>query len=106
MMGQTIKEKDYTKYLGILTLSWSHHIKYVNLKISKGIAILYKLRHYVSKNTLKMLYHAFIQPHIDYGLIVWGSATKINLKTIQDKMKKARKKVIIQLNLCSKNIKF
>ena len=92
MMGQTIKEKDYTKYLGILTLSWSHHIKYVNLKISKGIAILYKLRHYVSKNTLKMLYHAFIQPHLDYGLIVWGSATKINLKTIQDKMKKARKK--------------
>ena len=92
MMGQTIKEKDYTKYLGILidkTLSWPPHIKHVNLKISKGIAILYKLRHHVSKNTLKMLYHAFIQPHIDYGLIVWGSATKSNLKIIQDKMKKA-----------------
>ena len=90
-MGQTIKEKDYTKYLGILidkTLSWSPHIKHINLRISKGTAILYKLRHHVSKNTLKMLYHAFIQPHIDYGLIVWGSATKSNLKIFQDKMKK------------------
>ena len=91
-MGQTIKEKDYTWYLGILidkTLSWSDHIKYENLKISKGIAILYKMRHYVFKNTLKMLYRAFIKLHIDYGLIVWRSATKSNLKLIQNKMKKA-----------------
>ena len=91
MVGQTIKEKDYTKYLGILidkTLSWSPHKKYANLKISKGIAILYKLRHHVSKNSLKMLYHVFIQPCIDYGLM-WGSATKSNLNIIQDKMKKA-----------------
>ena len=47
-MGQTIKEKDYTRYVGILIdkiLSWSNHIKYVNIKISKGIAILYKMRH-------------------------------------------------------------
>ena len=114
MMGQSIKEKDYTKYLGILidkTLSWSLHMKHVNLKISKGIAILFKLRHYVSKNTLKKLYHAFIQPHIDYGLIVWRSGTKSNLKIIQDKIKKAirvisSKKLMIQQNLCSKNIKF
>ena len=92
MMGQTIKEKDYTKYLRILidkNRSWSPHIKHVNLNIFNGVAILYKLRHYVSKNTLKMLYHAFIQPHIDYGLIVWESATKSNLKIIQEKMKKA-----------------
>lgn len=36
-----------------------------------------------------MLYKAFIQPHIDYGLMVWESATKSNLKIFQDKMKKA-----------------
>ena len=56
--------------------------------ISEGISILYKLGQYVSKNTIKMLYHAYIQPHIDYSLIVWGSATKSKLKIIQDKMKK------------------
>ena len=56
MMGQIIKGKDCIKYLGILTdkaLSSSHHVKYVNLKLSKGIAILYKIGHYVSKKHLK-----------------------------------------------------
>ena len=63
-MGKVIKEKYYTSDLGILydkTLSFSHHIKHVNLKISKGIAILYKLRHYVSKNTLKIVISCIYQ---------------------------------------------
>ena len=37
MIGQIIKEKDYNKYLEILinkTLSWSHQMKHVNLKVS------------------------------------------------------------------------
>ena len=37
MIEQMIKEEDYTKYLEILTnktLSWSHQMKHVNLKIS------------------------------------------------------------------------
>ena len=35
--GEQIQEKEYTKYLGILIdnkLSWNHHIKHANLKIS------------------------------------------------------------------------
>ena len=50
IMGEEIKEKEYTKYLGILIdnkLSWKQHINHVNLKVSKGLAILYKLRNYV-----------------------------------------------------------
>ena len=62
----------------------------------KGIDNLYKLRNYVSRNTLKMVYHAFIPPHIDYGLIVSGSATKSNLKIIQDKMKKTIRTIFFQ----------
>ena len=68
MVGEEIKEKEYTKYLGILIdnkLSWKQHINHVNLKVSKGLAILYKLRNYVSEQILKMLYFSFIQPHID-----------------------------------------
>ena len=44
-MGEEIKEKEYTKYLGILIdhkLSWKRHINHVNLKVSEGLAILYK----------------------------------------------------------------
>ena len=46
IMGEGIKEKEFTKYLGVLidkTLSWTYHINHVNLKISRGKAILTKL---------------------------------------------------------------
>ena len=52
IMGEEIKEKEYTKYLGILIdnkLSWKQHINHVNLKVPKGLAILYKLRNYLSE---------------------------------------------------------
>ena len=63
-------------------LSWDYHIKHANDKISKGIGILTKLRRYLSKNVRRTLFYAFVQPHIDYGLLIWGSATPTNLKPI------------------------
>ena len=66
IMGEEIKEKEHTKYLGILIdnkVSWKQQINHVNLKVSKGLAILYKLRNYVSERILRMLYFSFIQPH-------------------------------------------
>ena len=94
-----IQEKDYTKYLGILIdnkLSWNCHIKHVNLKISKGIGILTKLRRYLSKGVLRTLFYAFVQPHIDYGLLVWGSATPSNLKPIKKNLQKAVRKILFK----------
>ena len=95
--GEQIQEKDYTKYLGILIdnkLSWNCHIKHVNLKISKGIGILTKLRRYLSKSVVRTLFYAFVQPHIDYGLLIWGSATPSNLKPIKKKLEKAVRKIL------------
>ena len=56
MMGEQLKEKEFTKCLGILIdnkLTWSHHFK---LKISKGIATLTKIRRFASRVTLKKLF--------------------------------------------------
>ena len=92
IMGEEIKEKEYTKYLGILIdnkLSWKQHINHVNLKVPKGLTILYKLRNYVSEQILRMLYFSIIQPHIDYGLLIWGNATTTNIKPIKKKIEKA-----------------
>ena len=97
--GEQIEEKEYTKYLGILidnNLSWNYHIKHANLKISKGIGILTKLRRYLSKNVLRALFYAFVQPHIDYGLLVWGSATPTNLKPIKKNLQKAVRKILFK----------
>ena len=37
MMGEHLKEKEFTNYLGILInkLAWSHHINHIKLQISK-----------------------------------------------------------------------
>ena len=98
-MREHIKEKEFTKYLGVLidkTLPWTYHINHVNLKISRGKAIFTKLRHYVSKYTLHMLYFAFVQPNINYGLIVWGSAMPSALKPIQTNIKKTIRKMLLK----------
>ena len=74
-----IKEVEYAKYLGVLIdnkLSYSHHITQVETKLRKGNAMLYKLRHFLTEDMIKDIYHAHIQSHINYGLSLWGTAVK------------------------------
>ena len=41
-------------------------------------------RNLFNEKTLKLIYHAHIQSHIDYGLVLWGSmTTKDNLNRMQ-----------------------
>ena len=96
-----IEEKNYTKYLGILLdnhLTWKSHIHYINLKISKGIGILMKMRHYVSKSLLKTLYYSFIQSHIDYGIMNWGCAAFTTLDPIRRSIRRALRVITFKNN--------
>ena len=78
-------------------MQWNCYIKHTNLKISKGIGILTKLRR-LSKGVLRTLFYAFVQPRIDYGLVVWGSATPSNQKPLSKAFTKSSKE-----NLKNKN---
>ena len=43
------------KYLGVLIdslFSWRYHIDYISSKISKGVGIIARLRHYVPTSTI------------------------------------------------------
>ena len=87
-----LKEVDHAKYLGALIdnkLNWSYQINAVNLKLSKGIGLLGKIRHYVPSSILRSLYYSFINPYIDYNLLNWGMAAPTNLNSINLKIKKA-----------------
>ena len=60
-----IEQKEYIKYLGELIdakLTFKQHISAVSKKISRTIGLMYKLRHYVSKKILVMLYYSLIHP--------------------------------------------
>jgi len=68
------------KFLGVhfdCKLTWKHH---VNSKITKTNFVLNKLKNFIPKATLKILYHTLIQPHLNYNIIAWGNATKTTLK--------------------------
>ncbi len=65
--SKDLKQENYTKYLGVIidnNLNWKLHIKQINLKLSKGIGVLYKLGHLVRKKSLKTLYSSFIESHV------------------------------------------
>ena len=65
IQNKSIKQKDYIRYLGVILdnkLNWKHHNKHINMKISKGIGILPKMRNFVPIQILRKLYFAFIAP--------------------------------------------
>ena len=92
MAKRPLDQKRSAKYLGVLIddgLSWKHHIDNINLKIRRGIGMLYKMRHLVTSSTIKTLYYSFIQPYLDYNLINWSSAPNSYLSCLISSSRKA-----------------
>ena len=72
--GQKIYETESVKYLGIKidrNLLWQDQINNVSIKLNKANAMLSKIRHYVDRKTLKMIYHAIFESHLYYAYLVW-----------------------------------
>ena len=83
----TLKPVDHSKFLGMWideNLNWNAHINKLINKIKRNMHLLWVPRNLFNERTLKLIYHAHIQSHIDYGLILWGTmTTKDNLNRIQ-----------------------
>ena len=90
--NEIIEETRVTKYLGILIdnkLQWKDPINSINLKLSKGIGLLSKIRHFVPKSVLKSIYVSIIYPHVDYKLLNWGTSSTTELNSVNTNIKKA-----------------
>ena len=46
------------------------------------LAIIYRLRNFVDTETLKLLYNSLIHGRVQYGIILWGTATYTRQKEI------------------------
>ena len=78
-IGNNQNEKAF-QFLGIYideTLTWKYHIEKVCSKIASSNYIINKVKHTLTKFTLKTLYSTLIQSHINYGLSIWGSSYSI-----------------------------
>ena len=90
---KAIKECLSIKYLGIIcdsTLRWKEHCNKITSSISRATGILYKIRPFVKKETLIMLYYSLVFPHLIYGIEVWGSA----MQTYSSRIHLMQKKLV------------
>ena len=76
LFSKKIERKPETKFLGLLIddkLTWKPHAHYVSGKIYRVVGILSKLLNCFNLDALRTIYFSLIYPHLQYGIIFWGS---------------------------------
>ena len=82
---KVIDKVNSTTFLGVCidsNLSWSDHINSISNKISRGVGILSKLKHFLPRTVLRSLYQTLVLPHLQYCCSVWSSASNFHLNRL------------------------
>ena len=80
-----IERATSVKYLGVYIdekMTWSNHMQQLSLQLAKTSGIFYRLREYVTRETLCMLYYSLVYSRVQDGISIWGTATKSRLYEI------------------------
>ena len=83
--NEKIERLNNIKFLGIIIdckLNWAEHIRYIKNKIAKSLGIIFKIRFFLDKHTLRNMYFTFICPYLIYCIEVWGNANETQLTTL------------------------
>ena len=84
--GIIISNHSSYRYLGVQIdsfLSFDKMVDNICNKLSSRVSMLLRLSHTVPYFSLNQLYYAFVQPYIDYCILVWGHASETSLNRIQ-----------------------
>lgn len=76
----------HTKYLGVIIdnrLRWHEHTDFVVTRLRRLIYVFLKLREFLDKKYIKMVYHSIVESIISYGIIGWGGAADTTVNKIQ-----------------------
>ena len=71
------------KYLGIYIdnhLNWNTHLAELKPKLSRAVGMLSKLRYFVDKETLRMVYYGIFSSIFSYGSQIWGQHNSVSKK--------------------------
>ena len=88
-----LKRVETIKYLRISIdemVTWTFHITQLTLQLSKFAGLFYRLRSYVARETLCILYYTLVYTKItvQYEIIVWATANKTSLGFVKVKLNK------------------
>lgn len=73
------------KYLGVIIdhrVRWAEHIQYIKTKIRKYLFAFRQLREVLNDNEIKIVYYAYIQSLLSFGIVAWGGANKSILEPL------------------------
>ena len=62
-------------YLGIIfdnNMTWKNHVEMIRKKLGRICCIINRLKHFLPKDILLMIYNTLVLPHINYGVLLWG----------------------------------
>ena len=93
------------KILGVFfdeNLTWSDHIGHLSKKITSSIWYLSKVKKILSQEHHFLFHKSYIQTHIDFCNIVWGSSSETNKQKILRLQKRACR-VILDYNVEAMN---
>ena len=57
-------------------LKWSKHQNNISLMLTKTVGVLNRLKYEYPLAILKTLYNTLLLPHLNYGILLWGSETE------------------------------
>ena len=86
-----IEEKQSFKYLGITIdndLRFSKHSKHVVTKLLSNCSIFYKLRKVLRESQMIKAFRTYIQPIVQYGVLIYGSTKITTIREIDKVVKR------------------
>ena len=82
---QIEKTKSY-KYFGVIVdenLNWKLQINAMCAKLSSLCGILSKVRHYLDRKSLMLIYNSLFDSKLRYGILGWGTASECSLAKLR-----------------------
>ena len=86
-----IERVEFVTYLGIIIdqhLNYYNHINVIRDKVAKGIGMLKMCHYFLPKFYVLSIYNAFVLPHLNYCVELWGNACMTYLQPLRVMQKK------------------
>ena len=83
--GTRLYPSYHIKYLGVTLdsdLSWKTQINNNAIKLKRANGALAKIRHFIPRNVLLLVYYAIFHSHLQYCCQIWGQQNSLNINRI------------------------
>ena len=97
--GHDIDQVPNVKYLGLYIdaeLKWDVHVDHLCQKVGRMISFLRRLRQFINRKHLNLIYRTVILPHLDYADIIFQSSSEQLLNQMQ-KLQNRAGRIILKI---------